>query len=53
MITENMILNVRMDREALQKFERILEWHDLYGERKYTPDTYIADLIEKEYSRVA
>jgi hypothetical protein len=51
--TEHMVLNVRMDREALHKFERILEWHDLYGDRRYTPDTCVADLIEKEYTRVA
>lgn len=50
---EQMALSIRMDREDFEKFEQVLRWHELYGERRHTPDTYIADVIEKEYARVA
>lgn len=50
---EQMVLTIRMDREELRKFEEVLRWHELYGERRYTPETYFADVIEREYTRVA
>lgn len=48
-----MILDVRLGRDQLEKFEHILEWYQMNGEKVYTPDTYLAEVIEKEYARVA
>lgn len=48
-----MVLNFRIDREQLEKFKQVLRWYELYGEQAYTPDTYLAAVIEREYARVA
>jgi hypothetical protein len=50
---ETIILNLRIDREKLEKFEHVLTWYQLYGKKAYTPDTYLAEVIEKEYAQVA
>lgn len=53
MENETMVLNLRIDREKLEKLEYILTWYELYGEKRYTPDAYLAEFIEREYARVA
>jgi hypothetical protein len=50
---ETMILDLRLGREQLEKFEYVLKWYQLNGEKAYTPDTYLAEVIEKEYARMA
>ena len=48
-----MILDLRLDRDQLEKFEYVLKWYQLNGDKAYTPDSYLAEMIEKEYARVA
>lgn len=50
---EQMVLTVRMDREKLEKFEYVLKSRELSEGRGYTPDTYLSEVIEKEYARMA
>jgi hypothetical protein len=50
---ETMILNLRIGREQLENFEHVLTWYPLYGKKAYTPDSYLAEMIEQEYARVA
>lgn len=49
---EQMAITIRMGREEFEKFEQVLRWHELRGERRYTPDAYFTDMIEREYARV-
>jgi hypothetical protein len=50
---ETMILDLRLGRDQLEKFEYVLKWYQLNGDKAYTPDSYLAEVIEKEYARVA
>ena len=52
-IDEQLVLSIRMGREEFEKFEEVLKWYERYGERRYTPETYFADVIEREYARMA
>jgi hypothetical protein len=49
---EQLVLSIRMGRDEFAKFEQVLQWYERYGERRYTPETYFADVIEREYARV-
>jgi hypothetical protein len=50
---ETMILDLRLGREQLEKFEYVLKWYQLNGAKAYTPDSCLAEMIEQEYARVA
>lgn len=46
-----MVLDLRLGREQLEKFEYVLQWYQVNGDKAYTPDTYLAEMIEREYAR--
>jgi hypothetical protein len=49
---EKILLDLALDRELLEKLERVLEVYERCGAKPYTPDTYFAEIIEQEYAHL-
>jgi hypothetical protein len=49
---EKIVLDLKIDRELLEKLEQVLEVYERCGAKPYTPETYFAEIIEQEYAHL-
>jgi hypothetical protein len=49
---EMIVLDLESDRELLDKLEQVLKVYELCAKTPYTPETYLAEIIEQEYAQL-
>ena len=49
---EKIVLDLEIDRELLDKLEQVLKVYELCAKTPYTPETYLAEIIEQEYAQL-
>jgi hypothetical protein len=49
---ERIVLDLKIDRELLEKLEQVLKVYELCAATPYTPEKYLEEIIEQEYAQL-